>query len=284
VPETGSTVAALLDAAATRLGQAGVEEPRREAWRIWVDLHETTAIQGYADRELQPAAEVARTFRVAVDRRVRGEPLQYVTGLAGFRRLTLRCDSRALIPRPETEGLVDLLLARQVTGRVVDAGTGSGCIALALADEGQYDLVVGVDRSRPALGLAAENRTRTGLDVVLIGGDLLSPFGDRSFDAVVSNPPYLTAEEFAGLDPSVRAWEPVAALASGVDGLEATQRLVVDAARVTRPGGWLAMEVDTTRAQDVANLAAAAGWTEQTVHIDLFDRARYMLARRSEAE
>jgi len=219
-----------------------------------------------------------------VGRRVAGEPLAYVTGLAGFRRLTLACDRRALIPRPETEGLVDLMLARAPAGRIADVGTGSGCIALALADEGRYDLVVGVDRSQAAVGLARENRSRTGLPIRLVVGDLLESFHDRGLDAVVSNPPYLTEAEYRAADRSVRDWEPGDALASGPDGLTATRRLLVQAARVTRPGGWLAVEVDATRAAEVARLAAGSGWNEAMVHMDLFDRARYVLARRSEAE
>jgi release factor glutamine methyltransferase len=260
-------------------------EPERAAWRIWCDLEQQTvgrANPAEGERLAEPG--LGQRYAAAVDRRVAGEPLPYVTGLAGFRRLTLGCDRRALIPRPETEGLVELVLARVPSGRIADVGTGSGCIALALADEGRYDLVVGVDRSRDALGLARENRARTGLPIALLLGDLLQPFRDGSLDAVVSNPPYLTEAEHAALDRSVRDWEPMGALASGPDGLAATRGLVRDAVRVTRPGGWLAVEVDESRAPEVVRLTRGSGWIDGTVHIDLFGRARYVLARRSEAE
>jgi release factor glutamine methyltransferase len=285
VPEAGATVAALLEAAAIRLRQAGSTEPRREAWRIWADLEEQAGRRANpAERERDAAPGARERYQRAVARRAAGEPLAYVTGLAGFRRLTLRADRRALIPRPETEGLVELMLAKAPAGRIADVGTGGGCVALALADEGRYDLVVAVDRSREALALARENRTRTGLPISLVLGDLLLAFEDRSLDAVVSNPPYLTEAEYGALDRSVRDWEPADALASGTDGLAATRRLIEQATRVTRPGGWLGLEVDSTRAPGVARFAGESGWIDTTVHMDLFDRARYVFARRSEAE
>jgi len=286
VPEAGIRVGALLDAAATRLRAAGVDDPRREAWRIWTDLEEQSGRKpNPAERWRETAApEAAERFEAAVARRLAGEPLAYVTGLAGFRRLTLRADRRALIPRPETEGLVELVLARAPAGRIVDVGTGSGCIALALADEGRYGLVIGVERSPAALELAAENRRLTRGAIQLIQGDLLESIGDQTLDAVVSNPPYLTEAECRELSPSVRDWEPREALASGADGLDATRLVIAAARRVTRPRGLLALEVDANRAEVVAGLATGAGWNEATVHMDLYDRARFVLARRSEAE
>jgi release factor glutamine methyltransferase len=204
-----------------------------------------------------------------------------VTGTIGFRHLLLRSDRRALIPRPETEGLVDLLLARVRTGRVADVGTGTGALALSLAAEGSFSAVVGVDLSPEALSLARENRDRTGGRVALVRGDLCGPLGDGAFDALVSNPPYLSAGEYAALDPSVRDWEPELALRSGSDGLEATGRLLHEARIALRPGGWLALEIDCARSGAVARRAAALGWTEIAVHADLFGRDRYLLARRS---
>lgn len=277
-----ATLDRLVAHAGLRLQGAGVAEPRREAWRIWADLKGLASHAGaiLSDEAVPPAD--AERFRRMVDRRAAGEPLPYVTGLAGFRRLTLHADRRALIPRPETEGLVELILARATGGKVADIGTGSGCIALALAEEGRYDQVIGVDRSREALALAVENRafTRLGVDFVL--GDLCEALGPESLDALVSNPPYLTAGEYGRLDASVRDWEPAVALASGADGLEATRRLLLDGLRVVRPGGWIAIEIDASRGLPTARLADAAGWSDVTVQDDLFGRARYLLARRSE--
>lgn len=215
-----------------------------------------------------------------VERRTAGEPLAYVTGWTGFRRLTLATDRRALIPRPETEGLVDLVLREGPAGRVADIGTGSGCIALSLADEGRYDVVVGIDRSFPALALARANTVATGLEVRYFQGDLTAPLGDASCEVVVSNPPYLTAEEYATADPSVAAWEPAMALVSGEDGMETIERLLDDGRRVLVPGGLLALEVDSTRAAAVAGRALALGWEAVAVTQDLFGRDRYVSGRR----
>jgi release factor glutamine methyltransferase len=280
--EAGPRLADLLRAGAAQLARGGIDDSRREASRIWADL--TGMAPGDAVRKADRPAErpLALRFRAAIERRAAGEPLPYVTGLAGFRLLTLHADRRALIPRPETEGLVDLVLTHAPTGRVVDVGTGTGCIALALAQEGRYDTVVAVDRSAEALALARENCRATGLRVELVRSDLLGAFAPGAFDVIVSNPPYLTAAEYTSLDRSVRDWEPEAALPSGEDGLEATRRLIGEARRRLRPGGLLALEVDASRAQDVAELGRAPGWTGVTVHHDLFDRARYVLAWRSE--
>jgi release factor glutamine methyltransferase len=223
---------------------------------------------------------VAR-YQHAIKRRASGEPLSHVTGWTGFRHLSLRSDGRALIPRPETEGLVELLLQRARRGRVVDVGTGSGCIALSLALEGGFTDVVGIDRSAEALALAAENRELVDARVELVQGDLCAPLRAGTFDALISNPPYLTADEYAGLDPSVRDWEPAIALESGEDGLEATVRLLDEGRGVLRAGGWLALEIDCARARSAAHLASALGWEDVGIHVDLFGRERYLLARRS---
>ena len=257
----------VLSEAIRRLAAAGIPEPAREAARLWAGA------QGG-----DPAAAMVRS----VERRASGEPLAHVTGTAGFRHLELRCDGRALIPRPETEGLVDLVLARVREGRALDVGTGSGCIALSLAQEGNFHLVVGVDQSREALGLARENVRLTGLDVRLAAGDLCEGFVPDSFDVLVANPPYLTDEEYRTLDPSVKGWEPAGALASGPDGLDATRRLLRSALAVVRPGGWIGLEVDCIRAAQAGCEAAALGWTEVCLYEDLFKRPRYLIARRSE--
>lgn len=282
MPETLYRLRAVLEEAALRLKAAGIAEPRREAQRLWADL------QGHSRADLLPLRDdpvdrpLRARYEAAVLRLAAGEPIQYVTGIAGFRRLTLGSDRRALIPRPETEGLVELVLARVSHGRIADIGTGSGCIALSLADEGEFDLVVGVDRSPEALALARENRDQLGLLVEFVEGDLCEPLRGELWDALVSNPPYLTSGEYQGLDRSVRDWEPEGALSDGPDGLATTRRLVVQARDVVRAGGLLGLEVDCSRAPAVAGLATEAGWVDVSVYEDLFGRARYVLARRSE--
>lgn len=261
---------------------AGVPDARREASRLaeaaWALPPGQARLRLERFLEDEEADALARLAR----RRAAGEPLAYVTGSVGFRHLVLGSDRRALIPRPETEGLVDLVLSRIRTGVVADACTGAGPIALALAAEGGFDRVIGTDVDAGALALARENAERTGLPVEWRHGDLLAPLAGERLDALVANPPYLTASEYAALDPSVRAWEPALALASGLDGLVATRRLLAEGRGVVRAGGWIALEVDCHRAEEVARLAAASGWLDPSVHRDPYDRDRFVLARRSE--
>ena len=281
--ELGLARRALLADGIAALTAAGLDGAGREALRLWAELFDEAPGAALLDPEHPIASETAAVYLSAVRRRAAGEPLAHVTGVAGFRHLTLRSDRRALIPRPETEGLVGLVLACVPRGRVADVGTGSGCIALSLATEGAYDEVVGIDLSLDALRLAAENRRSTGGRVSLVQGNLCDALRPDSLDALVSNPPYLTAEEYAGLDLSVRDWEPELALAGGSDGLDVIARLLDTGVAVVRPGGWLALEIDCARAALCARRAGAAGWTDVAIHADLFGRERYLLARRSDA-
>ncbi|MBA3346551.1 MAG: peptide chain release factor N(5)-glutamine methyltransferase [Gemmatimonadales bacterium] len=270
----------LADAAAV-LRAAGLPQARREAIRLWSEV----TGEGPATAILQPGvaagSRAADAFRDAVARRAGGEPLAHVAGRTGFRRLTLKSDRRGLIPRPETEGLVDLLLARVRTGRVVDVGAGSGCLALSLAAEGSFSHIVGVDRSAEALALARENQELVGARLDLLQGDLCAPLRCGVFDALVSNPPYLSDAEYAALDGAVKQWEPREALVGGTDGLDVTRRLLDQARRLLRPNGWLALEIDCTRAARCASHAGELGWADVAIHADLFGRERYLLARRS---
>ncbi len=283
MPELAVSLRALIDDGAEQLRSAGMDEPRRQALRIWTELgqHAPAHVVLEGQHPVDPAEAIR--FQDAVSRRARGEPLPYVTGRTGFRHLSLVSDARAMIPRPETEGLVELLLQRVRTGRVADIGTGSGCIALSLAMEGAYDEITAVDLSAEALALARRNRDLAAVRVSLVQADLCAAFRPDSVDALISNPPYLTADEYSSLDRSVRNWEPALALVSGGEGMAATMRLLDEGWRVVRPGGWLALETDCSRAAATARHASALGWSEVTVHMDLFGRERYLLAQRSYA-
>jgi len=281
MPETLLPLGSVLAEGSRRLAAAGISDPRREASVIWATLAGRAPGESTLER-LQPVGqEEAGRLEAAFARRAMGEPLAYVIGRAGFRHLDLAVDARVLIPRPETEGLVEGLLARVRRGTAVDVGTGSGCIALSLAGEGAFREVVAIDRSAGALVVARLNRDALGLPIRLVRGDLGSCLAAGSADAIASNPPYLSEPEYAGLGSSVRDWEPGAALVSGPDGLAATRALLNDGRRVLRPGGWMALEVDCTRAGVAAEHALALGWTDVAVEADLFGRERFLFARRS---
>jgi release factor glutamine methyltransferase len=272
----------LIADAGAMLGAARVPEPRREAMRLWAELVEGSPADAILGRRAPVSSGQVAHFLTAVERRAGGEPLAYVSQRAGFRRLTLAVDRRVLIPRPETEGLAELVLRHAPRGIVADVCTGSGCVALSLADEGRYDRVLGLDVSSEALAVAAGNVRRTGRQVALAQGDLTAPLGTASVDVLVANPPYIAPAEYAALDASVRDWEPRLALESGDDGMEATERLLDDGRRVVVAGGWIALELDASRATATASVASACGWQQVMIHHDLFGRERYLLAQRSE--
>ena len=274
------TIADLFDEATIRLKAAGVVKPRREANRLWAWLTRTNPGEAFLGRERGASLEAVPAFREAVERRAAGEPIAYVLGRAGFRNLELRSDRRALIPRPETEGLVDIAIERVRSGFALDLGTGTGCLALSLAQEGGFQRVVATDISAEALSLAAENVRASGLPVRLLRSDCGEGLAPGRFDLIVTNPPYLTEEEYESLDPSVRAWEPRQALASGADGMEMCRRILGQGRELLAPRGWLAMELDSTRSRVAGRLAAESGWSEVNVWDDLFGRPRYLTARR----
>ena len=256
-----------------------------EATALWAAVSGMNSAEVWLKRDREAAPDVVERFWKAVEQRRRGVPFAYAVGSVGFRTLDLKIDRRALIPRPETEGLVELVLARGVTGLVADIGTGCGCIALALAVEGQFERVVAVEQSAAAAALARENlqhvapKTR----IEIREGDLLAPLvgtGER-FRVIVSNPPYLSLAEFAELDPSVSRHEPRDALVSGADGLDATRALFKGAAALLEPGGLLALEIDERRAAAVRALGQRHGW-HVAIHADLFGRPRYALSHKEE--
>ena len=282
--EGAAAIGGLLDAAADRLRAAGIVKPRREANRLWAWQNRITPGQAVLDRLRETEAPRREAFEAAVSRRVAGEPLAYVLGSTGFRTLELTVDRRALIPRPETELLVDHALRLVRSGRALDVCTGSGCLALALASEGGFSQVIGSDLSSDAVALAALNARACRLPALLVRSDLGTAFRGERFDLVVSNPPYLTEAEYQGLDTSVKAWEPREALIAGPDGLAVTRRLLEQAPGLLAPGGWLVMELDFSRADLTAELARGAGLVAVNVLNDLFGRARYLVARRGQGE
>lgn len=283
-PGRSGSVGEVLGKATERLQQAGVLNPKRESTALWAAVVGSTPGDVWLTRGASAAPDVLDRFWKAVGRRAGGAPFPYAVGRAGFRNLDLLVDARALIPRPETEGLVGLVLewagSRGGPGLAADVGTGSGCIALALAQEGDFAGVVATERSSSAAALARENVARVNprVPVEVREGDLLEPLTGSRYRVIVSNPPYLTEAEYEALEPSVRAFEPRDALVSGADGLEATRALLAGAAPLLEPGGLLALEIDERRGPDVRALAHEYGWRRIGIHDDLFGRPRFALA------
>jgi release factor glutamine methyltransferase len=222
-------------------------------------------------------------IRELVRRRGRREPVQHIIGFADFHGLRLKTDRRALIPRPETEFLVEIVVSRwtEPPGRVVDLGTGGGAIALALAKAFPAARVTAVDTSQEALALAAENAAANGLSgrVSLVESDWFQalPPGE-TFDLVIANPPYLSAEETAAAAPEVRNFEPEAALTAGDDGFAELARIVAGAAAALAPGGMLALEAGIGHRGRLEAALLAAGFPRVEGLDDLTGRNRYVLA------
>ncbi len=285
-----TTVGGLVDALSPILAHAGLAESRAEARdlvaaladqpRFWPTLR--------AAEPAEPALVAAA--HAAAERRARGAPFAYAVGRAAFRHLTLDVDERVLIPRQETEVLVDEVLGRLADapgGIVVDVGTGSGAIALALASEGAFERVIGTDVSTDALEVARANAAHLGpalrAAVEFRHGAFLAPVDDMrgQLRAVVSNPPYIAYHEAAALPAGVRDWEPALALFAGADGMAAIAAIVRDAPALLAPGGLLALEVDARRAGIAAELVSSdARYADVAVRLDLAGRERFVLAAR----
>jgi release factor glutamine methyltransferase len=256
----------ILDRATAILAEHGVESPRVDA--EWIVAH----VAGIARADLATADVDDAAVWPLVLRRATREPLAYVLGEWGFRRLTLRCDDRALVPRPETEIVVErcIELLRDVPSpRVLDVGTGTGAIALALADEVPRAKVAAMDFSEDALSLARQNAALTGLGVELLLQDLNDGLPPGPFDLVVSNPPYVLGDELEALEPEVRDWEPREALLDeGQAGVLA--RSAID---VLAPGGVLVLEIHDGRAAETRALLENLAYRVR-ITVDLTGRDR----------
>ena len=270
------TVAEALAAATDALAAAGVESPRLDAELLLAHALGVTRTQLFA----APEDEAPAGFEALLARREAREPLAYVLGEWGFRRLTLTTDRRALVPRPETEIVVErclALLAGLEAPSVLDVGVGSGAIALALADEHPGARVLGVDVSADALDLARENAERTGLaDRVAFEPGEAAALPAGPFDLVVSNPPYVEPGEVDTLEPEVRDWEPRGALV----GPDTTGAIVSGAWERLRPGGFLVLETHPSAAARVAELVRRRGFDRSRITRDLAGRERVVEGRR----
>jgi release factor glutamine methyltransferase len=270
------TLGDALARATSRLAAAGVDSARLESELLLARACDDCAralLYAELDRELTD--EQLDAFEANVARRVKREPLAYILGEWGFRRLTLKTDRRALIPRPETEVVVERAL-QHLRGidrpRVLDVGTGTGAIALAIADEVRDAHVTAIDVSPDALALARENLELAGINgrVRLVEHDLTFGLGNADFDLVVSNPPYVEPGELETLQPEVRDWEPhVALVAAG-----ATAKLAEASREALRPGGWLVLETAAGAGERVERVLTDLGFQDVAITPDLAGRDR----------
>ncbi len=268
----GVRVGELLAEGTRRLELAGIDTPRLDAELLVGKALGMTRQELYADSRRELSEVELHAAEALLARRERREPAAYILGEWGFRRLTLEVDPRVLVPRPETEVVVErcLELLRGLDApAVLDVGTGSGAIALAIADEHPGARVTAIDVSAEALEVARENASALGLQVSFERRDLRDGLRGR-YDLVVSNPPYVAAEEIDALEPEVRDWEPRTATV----GDDHTEVLAAAATEVLEPGGWLVLEVAAGRAAEVVALLASRGYEQIRAGQDLAGRDR----------
>ncbi len=275
----GTSARDALDGAITAITAAGCETPRLDAEVLLAHVLGVTREQLLTDRQLTVAGPAVRAFQDAVRRRaIEREPVAYIVGSRGFRRLLLAVDRRALVPRPETELLVELGVGLPAGASVLELGTGCGAVALALKDERPDLHLSASDVSRDALDLARANGQSLGLEVRWLAADLLAGLPDE-FDAVLSNPPYVAESQRSQLAPEIVRHEPPAALFAGSDGLAVIRELLIQLAARPRVA-LLAMEIGAGQAPAVAPLLGAAGFERVRFERDLAGIQRVIVGER----
>jgi release factor glutamine methyltransferase len=274
----GTSVREALDGAATAIAAGGAETPRLDAQLLLAHALGVSRERLLTDSTLVVAGPAVRAFQEAVRRRsVDREPVAYITGRRHFREIQLVVDRRALIPRPETELLVEVALGLKPGARVLDVGTGSGAVALALKHERRDLIVCGSDVSEAALALARLNGERLGLDVRWRCADLLAQIAD-GFDAILANPPYVAEGERASLAPEITRHEPPLALFAGADGMAVVTELLAQAGR--SQARFVAVEIGAGQARVALELARSAGFERVHAERDLAGIERVIVAER----
>jgi release factor glutamine methyltransferase len=247
------------------LADKGVENPRLEAEWMLCEALSLDRVGLYLNFDKPLSDSELASYRTMVARRGKREPLQYILGSQEFMGLDFQVTPAVLIPRHDTEVLVSEAVKRSSgAGSILDIGTGSGCVAIALAKELPKAEVCSVDVSADALAVAKSNAEKNGVTVQFFEGSLFEPFAGRRFDMIVSNPPYIPASDITTLQQEVRGFEPLSALDGGADGLDFYRSITADASHHLTAGGWLLFEVGAGQAPDVLALLRAAGFSQDS--------------------
>ncbi len=276
------TVAEVVRLSTDYLGERGLATPRLDAELLVGHALGLARIDLYVHHDRPLSEDELAACRALLARRAQREPVAYILGEWGFRGLRLAVDRRVLVPRPETEllaGRAIELAAALAEPAVLDVGTGSGALAIAIASEVPAARVTACDLSPAALELAGQNAARAGVRIELVVSDLLAAFAGRRFDLIVANLPYIPAADLATLEPEVAEWEPQLATVGGERGDELVEALAGTAAAHLAAGGWLAMECGPGQPQAVAETLAAAGFREIRRFADLAGVERFVEGR-----
>jgi len=270
------SVGEILAATSSFLEKKKIERARRMAEELLAHALEVKRIDLYLQFDRPVEEEELSRIRPWVKRAAAREPIEYILGSIEFYGCKIRVDPRVLIPRPETEILVDWISKRiGRVGSAWDLCTGSGCIGIALKKRFPHIAVILSDLSPEALALARENSRLNGVDVELLQGDLFAPFEGRRGDLVVANPPYVSAKEYVSLDSSVREFEPRAALVGGERGIEFYERLGEELPRFLNPGAQVFLEIGSTQGDAVQKIFSSSLWTKRELSRDFSGKNRF---------
>lgn len=273
----------LLASVAQRLREGGIPEPESDAWILFSHVFGLDRTHYLLEQDRPADAGKMTQLEAAVQNRLKRVPVQYITGEQDFYGLTFRVTPDVLIPRYDTEVLVDLVLSENPKAeRFLDLCTGSGCIAVCLMKSGQFAFGEATDISRAALKVAADNASRNGVTLTFSEGDLWEAVGDKTYDVIVSNPPYIAESERPTLMPEVEQHEPGLALFAENDGLEFYERIAREVCAHLTPGGRLYVEIGATQGEPVSKLFEKCGLSEVRVTKDLAGLSRVVSAIKPE--
>lgn len=280
------TVGFVIGTGEVYLRRAQVEEPRLVVEHLLARLLGCGRLALHTRREESLGEKRTEAMRRALKRAADGEPVQYIVGQWGFREHTFKVDRRALIPRPETEGLVTRILDchglwSEPAPLVADVGTGTGCIAISVALARPHATVLALDTSPEALALARENAATLGAAdrITFVEGELADAVEPESLAAIVSNPPYIASADVDRLPRHIRDFEPRQALDGGQEGLDVLAAIITDAAMALRPGGRIFLEIGSAQSAAVRRMLIEAGFEDAAVLPDLAGHDRYAEAR-----
>ena len=280
------TIQRILEWTTGFLRQKGIESPRVEAELLLAHARKCPRIRLYMDFNSVLSDAERAAMRELVQRRAKREPIAWIIGSREFYGRSFEVGPAVLIPRPETETLVDVcleLLNKTEPVRIIEVGAGSGCISISLALQRPDSTFAASDISEPALEIARRNAQKHNVAerIQFVAGSALQPFLDqpRSWDAIVSNPPYIRDDEKDSLAPEIRDHEPPHALFAGTDGLDVVRLILAHAARLLKPGGFIALELDPAQCSTACQLLLDAGFTETRIHTDLAGLSRVVSAK-----
>lgn len=278
---------ALLESAVDKLNKVS-ETPKLDAELLLAHVLQVNRSYLYTWPEKIPTSPQQAEFQALVNKRREGTPIAYLLGQQEFWSLTLRVNEHTLIPRPETELLIELALAKLAAckqhAKIADLGTGSGAIALAIAKERSSDVVYATDQSKEAISIAEYNAHQLALsNITFLQGEWCKALDSHDFDMIVSNPPYI-AEKDPHLNQGDLRYEPTAALVSGEDGLADIRIIITQAREYLKPGGWLMLEHGYDQAEKIAKLMQSQGYEDISSHKDLTGHLRVTVAQMTENE